>query len=38
MKYRSSEIAAASLILAARKLKKTYNIWNEEMEKSTKML
>jgi hypothetical protein len=38
MQYRSSEIAAASLILSARKLKKIHNIWNEEMEKSTKML
>ena len=38
LKYRPSEIAAASLILAARGLKKITNTWNKEMEKSTGML
>jgi len=38
LKYRSSEIAAASLILAARNLKKVGTFWNKEMEKATGML
>jgi hypothetical protein len=38
LKYRSSEIAAASLILAARNLKKVDTFWNKEMEKATGML
>lgn len=38
LKYRASEIAAASLILAARGLKKPANTWNKEMEKSTGMM
>lgn len=38
LKYRPSEIAAASLILSARGLKKTAHTWNKEMEKSTGML
>lgn len=38
LKYRPSEIAAASLILSARGLKKATNTWNKEMEKSTGML
>lgn len=35
LKYRASEIAASSLILAAKALKKPSHIWNKEMEKST---
>ncbi len=38
LKYRASELAAASLILSARGLKKPVNSWNKEMEKSTGML
>lgn len=38
LKYRSSEIAAASLILAALNLKKVGTFWNKEMEKATGML
>jgi hypothetical protein len=34
LKYRPSEIAAGSLILAVKSLKKT-NAWNAEMEKYT---
>ena len=37
MKYRSSEIAAASFILAAKGLKKTATTWNKEMERATGM-
>lgn len=35
LKYRPSEIAAASLILAAKAIKRV-NTWNKEMEKMTK--
>ena len=38
LKYRSSEIAAASLILEARNLNKVYTFRNKEMEKATGML
>ena len=38
LKYRPSEIAAASLILACRGLKKSANPWNKEMESFTGML
>ena len=38
LKFRASEIAAASLILAARSLKKPANTWNKEMERCTGML
>jgi Cyclin, C-terminal domain len=38
LKYRASEVAAASLILAAKGLKKTEHTWNKELEKSTGML
>ena len=34
LKYKASEIAAASLILATKSLKKV-NVWNKEMEKAT---
>ena len=34
LKYKASEIAAASLILAAKSLKKV-NVWNKDMEKAT---
>ena len=37
LKYRASELAAASLILSARGLKKPVNSWNKEMEKITGM-
>ena len=37
LKYRSSEIAAASFILAAKGLKKPATTWNKEMERSTGM-
>ena len=36
LQYRPSELAAASLILAAKSLKKI-NIWNKEMEKATNL-
>lgn len=35
LKYNPSELAAASLILSARSIKKVSNIWNKEMEKAT---
>jgi Cyclin, C-terminal domain len=35
LKYRASEIAAASLILSSRSLKKQANPWSKEMEKIT---
>jgi len=38
LKYRASEIAAASLILASRSLKKQISPWNKEMEKITGMM
>lgn len=39
LKYRPSEIAGASLILASRGLKKgTHSVWNKEMESFTGML
>ena len=34
LKYKPSELAAASLIIAAKMIKKV-NIWNKEMEKAT---
>jgi hypothetical protein len=38
LKYKPSEIAAASLILSTKSLKKqTTSIWNKEMEKATGM-
>jgi hypothetical protein len=37
LKYRASEIAAASLILSSRSLKKQTTPWNKEMEKITSM-
>ena len=37
LKYRPSEIAAGSLILAVKSLKKNPNVWNTEMEKATGM-
>lgn len=37
LKFRTSEIAAASLILAARGLKRPDTIWNEEIERVTGM-
>lgn len=37
LKYRPSEIAAASLILAARGLKKPQPTWNKELERITSM-
>ena len=37
LKYRSSEIAAASFILAAKGLKKPATTWNKEMERATGM-
>lgn len=36
LKYRPSEIAAASLILSAKNIKKI-NAWNKEMEKATEL-
>ena len=36
LKYRPSELAAASLILSAKSLKKV-NIWTKEMEKATNL-
>ena len=35
LKYRASEIAAASLILASRALKKPTQTWNREMERAS---
>lgn len=35
LKYRASEIAAASLILASRALKKPTQTWNREMERTS---
>ena len=35
LKYNPSELAAASLILAARSVKKVANPWNKEMERAT---
>ena len=37
LKYRASEIAAASLILSSRSLKKQICPWNKEMERITGM-
>ena len=34
LKYKASEIAAASLILSSKSLKKV-NVWNKEMERAT---
>lgn len=34
LKYKASELAAASLILATKSIKKV-NVWNKEMEKAT---
>jgi hypothetical protein len=38
LKYRPSEIAGASLILACRALKKGTHPWNKEMESFTQMM
>lgn len=38
LKYRPSEVAAASLMLAARGLKKGAHAWNKEVERATGML
>ena len=35
LKYNPSELAASSLILSARSIKKVNNVWNKEMEKAT---
>jgi hypothetical protein len=37
LKYRASEIAAASLILSCRSLRNQTNPWNKEVEKITEM-